>query len=597
VGRAAAAGRLGRPAPGTRGGAVAAAAAAALPLLAAGSAPPAAFLQAQLLALCGAGLLTAAAADRVRRRDARYRRVVAHVPVVVCSARLPADGDPDAAEVTLVSAAAGRLLGRHPEQLLGPYTRWLEAVHPDDREVVRAAVRQLSRQPQPVACEYRILDAGADGKAVGDAPPAPRPAALRYVRDVMAPRRDAAGRLTGWEGVVTDVTEQRVLADDLRRTTAMLRALVDNLPAGVVFVQGPHGRPVLVNARARQLLGRREDPAAGVERLPDAYRLHRPDGAPYPAEELPVFQALRQGVAARRDDVVVHRPDGRRTALVSWAAPVDLGGPGGADAAVWVLEDWTALRQAEAARSDTEGRFRTVVETMGEALLVVDRAGAVVDCNPAACAAFGRTPEQLRGRSRRDWPGDFVREDGTPLPDDDVPVRRALCTGRPVRNAVFGLRPPGGGPAVRWFRVNAVPLGGPEPAGVVATFADATAEHAAREALRASEEKYRGLVESLPVMVVHADRAQRLLYTNPAVRAVTGFELEEIADPAAWAARVHPDDLPRVRAWAEEALGGRPGRVEFRFRSKNGAERTTLALSQPTWRGGRWTASCRSWWT
>jgi PAS domain S-box-containing protein len=283
---------------------------------------------------------------------------------------------------------------------------------------------------------------------------------------------------------------------------------------------------------------------------------------------------------------VVHRPDGRRTALVSWAAPVDLGGPGRADAAVWVLEDWTALRQAEAARSDTEGRFRTVVETMGEALLVVDRAGVVVDCNPAACAAFGRTPEQLRGRARRDWPGDFVREDGAPLPDDDLPVRVALRTGRPVRHAVFGLRPPGGGPAVRWFRVNAMPLGDPAPAGVVATFADVTAEHAAREALRASEEKYRGPVESLPVMVVHADRSQRLRYANPAVRAVTGFALEEIADPAAWAARVHPDDLPRVRAWVEEALAGRPGRVEIRFRPKDGAERTALALSQPTWQDG-----------
>src|SRR6202011_5694964 len=96
-------------------------------------------------------------------------------------------------------------------------------------------------------------------------PTAPPP--QRWVRDVLAPRFDAEGRLSGWEGVVTDVTEQRALAVDLRRTTNMFHVLVANLPAGVFFVQGPTGRPILVNNRARQLLGQREDMAAGLEHL------------------------------------------------------------------------------------------------------------------------------------------------------------------------------------------------------------------------------------------------------------------------------------------------------------------------------------------
>ena len=78
-------------------------------------------------------------------------------------------------------------------------------------------------------------------------------------RDTLAPHFDEEGRLVGWEGVVTEITEQRYLADDLRRTTSMFQTLVSNLPTGVFFVQGPMGRPILVNARARQLLGQRED--------------------------------------------------------------------------------------------------------------------------------------------------------------------------------------------------------------------------------------------------------------------------------------------------------------------------------------------------
>src|SRR5262249_1931157 len=146
----------------------------------------------------------------------------------------------------------------------------------------------------------------------------------RWVRDTLVPLFGPDGQLEGWEGVVADITEQRMLADDLRRTTSMFYALVTHLPAGAFFVQAPSRRPMLVNARARQLLGQRENLAAGLNQWAEVYRLYRPDGTPYPAEELPVCTALRRGVTSMRDDIVVHRPDGRKVPLVTWAAPIDL---------------------------------------------------------------------------------------------------------------------------------------------------------------------------------------------------------------------------------------------------------------------------------
>src|SRR5262249_58550602 len=105
---------------------------------------------------------------------------------------------------------------------------------------------------------------------------------------------DADGRLTGWEGIVSDITEQRILADDLRRTTSMFHALVANMPAGVFFVSAKSGRPILVNQRARQLLGQREDFSARLEHLSTVYRLYRADRSPHPPDELPVCHALRR---------------------------------------------------------------------------------------------------------------------------------------------------------------------------------------------------------------------------------------------------------------------------------------------------------------
>jgi hypothetical protein len=38
--------------------------------------------------------------------------------------------------------------------------------------------------------------------------------------------------------------------------------------------------------------------------------------------ELPVVRALKQSITCSANDIVVHRPDGRRIPLITWAAPV-----------------------------------------------------------------------------------------------------------------------------------------------------------------------------------------------------------------------------------------------------------------------------------
>lgn len=330
-------------------------------------------LQGNLLAQASVALLVGASAGWLRASEARYRHVVGHLPVVLYSARLPrpltrgADVAGTAlietASVVLVSPAARQVLGHGPDALLGSYASWLRHVAAEDRELLVAALTQLGRGGAALACEYRVT--GADESE-------------RWVRETLAPALTPHGELEGWEGVLEDVTERRALAQEARRSASMLHALVANLPTGVYFVQGGLGQPLLVNARARQLLGRREDLAAGVEHLSEVYRLHRPDGTPYPADELPIARALRRGAACSADDVVVHRPDGRRIPLITWAAPIDLGSGGRPDAAVWVLEDLTALRQAEAARRDSERRLEQELRNAQRLELVARLAGGTV---------------------------------------------------------------------------------------------------------------------------------------------------------------------------------------------------------------------------
>jgi PAS domain S-box-containing protein len=580
---------------GLRGGTLAASAAALFPLvvlqrveLVEGPA----LVQASLLAQCAVALLVASSFTWIRFSESRYRQVVGHVPVVLYSVRFldAQDSSNDGrggigrfprAEVTLVSAASMPLMGCAPGDLLGDHARWLARVHPQDREVVLAALRQLAMQKQPVVCEYRLVPEG------GDVEKATSPG-IRWMRDTLAPRFDAAGRLIGWEGAVTEITEQRVLADDLRRTTTMFHVLVTNLPAGVFFVQAPTGRPLLVNARARQLLGQREDASASLAHLSSVYRLFRPDGTPYPVEELPVVQALKYGRTTMRDDIVVHRPDGRRVPLVSWAAPLRLAGQGKEDAAVWVLEDLTAVHQAEAARSETERRLRAIIETMGEGLIVLDRHGKVVDCNTAASSSLQIGVHQLTGKVLDDLLRGFVGEDESPLREESSPVAQVLRSGRPVRNLLLGLRSSHEQRPRRWVLLNAMPLGQPGAlVGVVITLADVTAAREGQEVLRLSEERYRGLVETLPLMLVQVNTAMQIEYVNPATTEVAGYPLEEVRQPSEWMRVIHPEDLPRLQEVMHRALAGEAVRCECRYQTREGDGKVGLVLAHPRWLGER----------
>jgi PAS domain S-box-containing protein len=569
---------------GVRGGTTVAAVSAGLALgvsLAVGSPALLSPLQGYLLAQCSTALLVGASCSWLHASEARHRQVVERIPVVLYSARLreePGPQIPSAFEITFVSPASRQLLGVGPQDLLGSHDHWLRLVHPDDRELITAAVAQL-RHHKPVTCEYRLGEATPGARS-----PASR---VRWLRDTLVPLLDAAGEVEGWEGIVEEVTEQRALAHDLRRTTSMLHTLVAHLPAGVFFVQAPGGRPILVNARARKLLGQREDLAASLTQWPEVYRLFRPDGSLYPADELPVCVALRRGIRNMRDDIVVHRPDGRRIPLVTWAAPINLGGGDRSDAAVWVLEDLTAVQQAEAAHRESEARLRAVIATLTEGLEVYDDQGVVCECNPAACALLGRPADQIIGRALTDPGWGFVREDGSPCPADEHPAAVSLRTGKPVCNAVLGW--PANAGLKRWLLGSAVPLfDGRQatPSRVIFTFLDITAQRQALDVLRASEEQYRGLVEGLPIMLIQFDRDLRVTYVNPATTAISGFTAADLHEAAAWQTWIHPDDLPRTIALGRQTLEGQPGSLEIRYRIRDGSEKIGYVLYQPRREGG-----------
>jgi PAS domain S-box-containing protein len=93
--------------------------------------------------------------------------------------------------------------------------------------------------------------------------------------------------------------------------------------------------------------------------------------------------------------------------------------------------------------------------------------------------------------------------------------------------------------------------------------------------LRATEEKYRSLVEQIPasVYVVPLERSEAgPRYVSPQVEALLGYTPSEWTSFSDfWSDLVHPDDRDRVRATVERLVaGGGPVREEYRLRARDG---------------------------
>jgi PAS domain S-box-containing protein len=524
------------------------------------------------------------------RSDIDIRQIGDRVPVVLYRALLTRQAEGSTApevEIAYVSAGCGDLVRCSPKDLMGPYSRWLEQVGPADRDILRQSLARFLAQPTTISLDYRL----AKHFEVKEQPHL----APRWVRDTWTPLLDAEGKIEGWDGVVFDVTVEHQNQEELDRLSKMFEALLANVHAGVVFVQGDEGQPFLINHRARQLLGLKEDPLVGLDHLVARYHLHRADGALYPTNELPISMALKQNRTTMRNDIVVHRPDGQHVPLLMWAAPVDLIAEGRPNTAVWAIEDLTVMHQAEAARHSAETRLQAIAETLAEGVLVVNASGLITECNTPATKLFAQPAESLRRTWLFDSSWTFQYENGVSLPADDHPFSVALSQGEPVRNFSLGLqiKPTSMDPKlrqpVRWLLVNATPMFGPGEniEKVVLSFADVTEQKQAVDILRQSEEKYRGLLESLPVMVFVTNSEREVIYANPATKEITGYDLEEFRRPALWAALIHPDDRANVLAASLRSKAGEAVHLEMRYRAKNGSQKVGYCVAQPYWQNKR----------
>ena len=177
----------------------------------------------------------------------------------------------------------------------------------------------------------------------------------------------------------------------------VLRAILDQMPVGVVLAEAPSGRVIYRNPGFVEIWGEVVPSPARIEEY-DAWSGAVPGGAPLTALDWPLARAAAMGERVRDQEIEVTRDDGTRAVYSVSAGPI-LDAEGTAYAAAATFIDVTSRRSAEEAVAASEERLRLAAGSIPQVFAIYDRSGRYLFVNEAGTRFVGRPADDLVGRT------------------------------------------------------------------------------------------------------------------------------------------------------------------------------------------------------
>ncbi len=426
----------------------------------------------------------------------------------------------------------------------------------------------------------------------------------RYFDVSCSALRDSHGAVAGLMGIFSETTERVGALRALRATTAQLQlqqSLSHTLlhaSAEGAYAVDHSGAVTLCNSAFLSLLG--YDTAAEVV----GRKLHHiidyahtdtdtdtdTEGLAKPAHECPVFLAARDGTAAAVAGAIFLKKDGSPLPVDYRARPIWHNGV--LQGAVCVFADISERAAAESlARSVaiTELALRESLEQLrlaqvagGVGLFLLDVKRNTVTGSQEFFRLFGVVPAVDMPVTELDSVFLDVPSDDKALSCTTASSQAARLRGDPPLEREYRIKTADTG-ELRWLarRAEFVRDADGKPLFMRGVVQDVTDRKAAEATVKASEARFRALVQTLPNQVWIADSHGQLSWFNQVLTDYSGLPAAAMAGDA-WTQLIHPDDLPEVAiAWPLSLESLVPYHIEFRIRRHDGAYRWHLSRAVP----------------
>lgn len=357
--------------------------------------------------------------------------------------------------------------------------------------------------------------------------------------------------------IARDITERKKMEEKIRESEEHLRGIF-NASEEIIFTKNLESRYTHANAAFSRIFKRPLEEIVG-----------KTDEEIFPREEAKMLreidlEVLEKGKIEKHEDILTVAGEKR----IFQTTKVPLRNEEGKVVGLCgFAKDITERKKMEEALKESEEKYRTFVENANDGICII-KDGAVKFANSRLLQMGGYSEEDVINQPF----SKFIAEESL----DEVMERyRRRMAGEKVESIYETmLKRKDGGIIFAEFNVSIIDYEGGKAELVIVR--DITERKKMEEALKESEEKFRGLVENAhdAIYIITPEGFQ---YVNPAFEELTGYSSKEILSKefSFWNL-IHPDDIKFIEQREKARIKGKeiPSRYEFRIISKDGKVKT-----------------------
>ncbi|WP_461210469.1 PocR ligand-binding domain-containing protein [Desulfocurvus sp. DL9XJH121] len=292
------------------------------------------------------------------------------------------------------------MLGYEDHEFDNDKSEWLSRIHPEDRaHALEANNSCRDGEVDQFEVEYRLRH---------------RDGSWRWVLGKGASRRNEDGRPHRLGGTHTDITDRKLVEEDLANNKKLLEAVIEQSPIAMMVLTAADNVVRYQNSACRELFMLDDEPRFvghgiwDIERTWQGYSL---TGELLDDADLPSVRALG-GKVTRGREVRVVRKDGAERYAAMYGTPV-WGAGGELMATLAVYQDITSRKLAETELLSLRNYLASIVDSMPSVLIGTDRNLTVTQWNRAAGRWTGLPGSKALGKLLSEvnfLPGDLLRE-------------------------------------------------------------------------------------------------------------------------------------------------------------------------------------------
>ncbi len=405
---------------------------------------------------------------------------------------------------TYVSPSWKLILGHNTDEVVGKHFKLF--VHEEDLHICETLLIQTnqSKTIQP-AVEYRVFH--KDGS-------------IRWHRSNIFPVYDKEKNIVNYVGNATDFTERKIAEDALRKSEEKYRFLTENA-TDVIWNLDLDYKFTYISQADERIRGFSQSEVVGTE----IWKWLKPEA-----------KDVIKNILTRRSNEAFLRTEPSVISFEleqickdgSWiwaelnALPY-IDENGNIIGIHGVARDITQRKNAEAALQESEERYRILIETSQEAIIVIQNE-KIVFFNPTSLEIVGYSSEELLSAHF----SNFIYDEDKSFVSENYALR--IAGKEAPKRYPFRIRRKDG--TILWVEVNAIQYKWNNKPATLNFITDINEKKLAEEALKESELRYKRLSENSPAVVFqflfNPDGTFKIPYISNLVEEMVGVKAEEI---------------------------------------------------------------------